>query len=77
MAVPGQRLEGQVLGVARAFDIETVRTRVAAAEGGYEVVVVGAGGHEHRVPLAYPRPVGLPRRAPAALEDTIFEKSPR
>ncbi len=38
MTVPGQEVPGQALAVAHAFDIEGAKARLAAADGGYEIV---------------------------------------
>jgi mannose-6-phosphate isomerase-like protein (cupin superfamily) len=38
MSVPGERLAATALPVAHAFDIEGVKARLAAGNGGYEVV---------------------------------------
>jgi mannose-6-phosphate isomerase-like protein (cupin superfamily) len=38
MTVPGQDRGGRALSAAHAFDVESVKARLAAAEGGYEVV---------------------------------------
>ena len=43
MTVPGQKSQGQALAVAHAFDIESVKERLAAADGGYEIVHESAG----------------------------------
>ncbi len=43
MNVPGQQLEGKALAVAHAFDIAGVRERLAAGDGGYEIVHESAG----------------------------------
>jgi mannose-6-phosphate isomerase-like protein (cupin superfamily) len=38
ITTPGQELHGQALAVAHAFDIGGVKERLAAADGGYEIV---------------------------------------
>ena len=38
MSVPGERLAATALPVAHAFDIEGVKARLAAGNGGYEIV---------------------------------------
>lgn len=43
MNMPGQLLEGKALPVAHAFDIAGVKERLAAADGGYEIVHESAG----------------------------------
>ena len=43
MNVPGQQLQGKALAVAHAFDIAGVRERLAAGDGGYEIVHESAG----------------------------------
>jgi mannose-6-phosphate isomerase-like protein (cupin superfamily) len=43
MTVPGQEPFGKALVAASAFDIEGVKERLAAADGGYEVVHESAG----------------------------------
>jgi mannose-6-phosphate isomerase-like protein (cupin superfamily) len=43
MTVPGQQEPGRALAAAHAFDIEAAKTRLAAANGGYEVVHESVG----------------------------------
>jgi mannose-6-phosphate isomerase-like protein (cupin superfamily) len=43
MTAPGQDLPGDALPPTHAFDIESVKTRLAAANGGYEIVHQSAG----------------------------------
>jgi mannose-6-phosphate isomerase-like protein (cupin superfamily) len=43
MTMRGQELQGRALAVAHAFDIESVKNRLAAADGGYEIVHESAG----------------------------------
>jgi mannose-6-phosphate isomerase-like protein (cupin superfamily) len=43
MNMPGEELEGTALAVAHAFDIKGVKERLAAADGGYEIVQESAG----------------------------------
>ncbi|MDX6412597.1 MAG: hypothetical protein QOH23_7 [Gaiellaceae bacterium] len=38
MTMPGQKLHGQALAVAHAFDIAGVQKRLVATDGGYEIV---------------------------------------
>lgn len=42
MTAPGQRLKGEALSVAHAFDIEAAKARLAA-DGGYEIIHESAG----------------------------------
>jgi len=43
MTVPGQDRPGKALAAAHAFDIDEVKSRLAASSGGYEVVHESAG----------------------------------
>jgi mannose-6-phosphate isomerase-like protein (cupin superfamily) len=43
MTTPGLERHGEALAVAEAFDIEGVKKRLVAADGGYEIVHQSAG----------------------------------
>src|SRR5205814_7415540 len=43
LTVPGQKEPGRALAAAHAFDIEAAKARLAAANGGYEIVHESAG----------------------------------